>query len=358
MTDIEESSPARPQMQVLPHPVTIKELWQSKEFYDNYPSYQRGKVWKPRHKQAMIDTMLGGGNIPSLTGYTEVDEHGNIYYFITDGQQRLSTILEFVGGVFRTWTTAQKRKLDPGSPAPVCPDKYFDQLDGRTKNIFLSYVIKIDIEPKQEMNTARANFRHRQNQMPLKSPELLATYESHAKDVAIMLEGNEFWNDFFLGTERRRREILQSCYHLIGLELVHSHMVDLKATNFITNLAAGKKDDDITEELVARIEHRIHMMEIVYAGAHFTIRNAVIPMYQAICFLEEAGIRIHPEQDRGKLAAWLTGIIQESRNAVGQVGWEKQLPLMTAKIKQTIFWERHRRHVLKCFGLQDAVIQS
>lgn len=358
MTEISPESPAKQQMQVLPHPVTVKELWQSQEFYANYPSYQRGKVWITSYKQAMIDTMLNGGNIPSLTGYTEMDAEGQVFYYITDGQQRLTTILEFIHGDFKTWTHAQKQRIDPGSPPPVAPGKYFEQLDARTKNLFLKYVITIAIEPQQETNTARANFRHRQNQMSLKRSELLATYESRAKDVAMVLERDDFWSDFYMGQDRHRKEIQTSCLHLIGLELVPGHFVDLKATNYVTNLAAGKRDDDITDDVIARIHHRVNLMKILFNGSHFTIRNVAIPMYQAVCLLEEAGIRINPEQDRGKLTPWLMGVIKESQNAVGVSGWRRQLHLMSAKIKQTEFWGRHRRTVLETFGLRDAVVHQ
>lgn len=64
------------------------------------PEFQRKLVWSPKHKEAFIDTILQGFPFPEIY----IAESGidldtlETQQVVVDGQQRLSTIMEYVGG--------------------------------------------------------------------------------------------------------------------------------------------------------------------------------------------------------------------------------------------------------------------
>jgi Protein of unknown function DUF262 len=351
------STPAQPQMQAQPHPVRIKELATDRSMYENYPAYQRRKVWPLKFQQALINTILLGRNFPSLVAYKEMDATGKQTFWINDGQQRISAIFDFLDNKFRTWTPAQKENAEPNSPPPVEPGKFYKELSPYTKNLFLDYIVNISIDQKTTEDEAREHFRESQNHVSLSPAEKIDTYVSQAKQAAELIENHPFWDDFYMGKEVYRKKIFLSSLYLLALEMAPDGMVDLQATNFIHNLASGKKDHLITEELVDRVISRLDVVSTVFSGAHFTIRAACIPMYQAILIIENTGIIIRTETDRGKLAPWIMGVIEENNTVSGIVGWQRPLQNIVRKINQRAFWDKHRGTVLNLFGLRDAVVQ-
>jgi hypothetical protein len=348
---------AQPQKHATPHPVRIKELYADRKMYENYPSYQRGSVWPIKYKQGLINTILLGRNFPSLVAYKEIDVLGHQAFFITDGQQRLTTIMEFMDGKFKTWTHAQKQDAEPNSPPPVSPGKYFDELDLRTKNLLLDYIVNISIDEKSSEDMAREHFRQSQNHIALSPAERIDTYESRAKAAAQRIEAHPFWADFYMGREFYRKRILQSSFYLLALEISPNGMVDLQGKQFIHNLASGKKDDKITEELIQLVLDRMDSMCCVFGGTEFTVRAAALAMYQAVYLIENTGITIRSETDRGKLTPWILQVIRESNELKGPTGYQRPLQGIIRKANQIAFWERHRETVLSLFGLRDVVVQ-
>src|ERR1022692_2829357 len=124
-----DSSPAIAQEQLAPTPISLKELCNERERYLVFPSFQRQQVWTVRQEQALIDTILLGDPIPPIEGYQYFTEKGEMVYGIVDGHQRISTILDFKDGKFKTWTFGQKRAAEPNSDPPVQPGKRFEGLD-------------------------------------------------------------------------------------------------------------------------------------------------------------------------------------------------------------------------------------
>ena len=107
----------QPQVQAQLHPVRIKELFNERLTYENYPIYQRRKVWPLKFKQELVNVILSGRTFPALIAYKEVATDGKQTYYIKDGQQRLSAILDFVSNNFKTWTVRAegrcRTKLSP-----------------------------------------------------------------------------------------------------------------------------------------------------------------------------------------------------------------------------------------------------
>lgn len=62
------------------------------------PRHQRGYVWDSKHRTALIDTIIRGLPISSIT-LSGTDLSGNVY-FIEDGQQRVETLVRFCQNKF------------------------------------------------------------------------------------------------------------------------------------------------------------------------------------------------------------------------------------------------------------------
>lgn len=74
---------------------TIKELIEKQKTINPKPQYQRTSVWSPQKKRLLIDSILRGYDLPKF--YVSDTSKGAHYkYEVTDGQQRMRAIWEFV----------------------------------------------------------------------------------------------------------------------------------------------------------------------------------------------------------------------------------------------------------------------
>lgn len=340
--------PAHPQEQAHIKPVTIKELVTDRDVYENYPPYQRRKVWPTKYDQWLINDILAGKSIPSLIAYKEMDENGKQTYWVTDGHQRLSAIYDFTDNKFRTWTHAQKENAHPNSSPPIEPRKYFKDLSVQAKNIFLAYVVYIAVESKDSDTEQRERFRSSQVHVPLTAAEKIGTYVSKAKDAATVIEKHVFWDEFYLGKEQYRKKIFQSSLYLLAIEMSSDGLADVSATDFIHALASGKRDENISDEIVDAVIARLDVVCHVFRGTQFTVRSTAIVMYQAVMFLEKAGVVVQAK-DQGRLSNWIHTVITESKHTEGVIGYQRPLNQVVRKAMQKAFWEKHLKTVLGLF---------
>ena len=65
------------------------------------PDFQRKLVWNDLHKENFIDTILRGFPFPEIyiaDGDIDVDNPSKVIKLVVDGQQRLSTIVQYIDG--------------------------------------------------------------------------------------------------------------------------------------------------------------------------------------------------------------------------------------------------------------------
>ena len=104
----------------------ISQLWEEGKLVAN-PQYQRQEVQKLAWKQRLIASMLRNDKSSCL--YLRECENGT--YEILDGQQRLTTIRDFVNNVFPTASNADEGfnvKCEDGEVSFVPPKQYFSDL--------------------------------------------------------------------------------------------------------------------------------------------------------------------------------------------------------------------------------------
>lgn len=341
---------AAPQEQ-LPHiTISVRELVTESHKYTVYPQFQRDQTWSLREQQQFIDSLLLGDSFPPAEGYEVFNGQGEKSWGIIDGQNRLSTIISYVNGEFKTWTAGQKRAMEPSSNVgPVQPGKFFDQLDPIARNYLLDYRIRIDKVRNRSLEELVTRFLRLQHHVPLTAAEKLNAYPSKAKDAARRIEQHSFWEDFYEG-RTNRKQIFQSSLYLLALQLAPDGIQDLQATGFVYRLASGKYDETITDDLVDTVLNRLDKVSHVYAGTHFTIRAAIVAMYQSVMFLEQAGYTLE-QKDKGRLTDWISTLISASNRGPDKPNYNRSVQRLTSGKAQGEFWTRQRAVVLSRFGL-------
>lgn len=73
----------------------IKDLFDNKDKIDPKPQYQRTSVWSNQKKKLLIDSILRGYDLPKFY-VTETANNPHFSYEVTDGQQRMRAIWEFM----------------------------------------------------------------------------------------------------------------------------------------------------------------------------------------------------------------------------------------------------------------------
>lgn len=125
---------------------TIAWFWDlyRRELLELDPPYQRRSVWTQSYKDYFIDTILLGYPAPAIFLFEDIDEDGVSRYSVVDGQQRLTTIFEFLENrypVSESASTARLRGI------------YFADLLPNVKRAFYSYQFSIEFLPSTDEGT-------------------------------------------------------------------------------------------------------------------------------------------------------------------------------------------------------------
>jgi len=328
-----------------PVPITIRELKDYPKRFNVSPEFQRDNVWSTKNRQALVDSIFLGDPIPPFEGYERVDaETGDVVYDISDGHQRMTALLMFLNGGFKTWSAAQKMQAEPNSGDPICPNKFFHELPLDIQNYFLKYRLQIDLLRDRQASEKAIRFLRRQNQVPLSAAEKLHAYASKAKAAAQHIATHSFWSDFFTG-KTNREQVYFGSLQLIAMELTKDGILTLDSHDLYHGLAAGKRDKEITDTLVDAVIARLDVVAHIFHGVKFSIRSTVIPMYQAVQRIERTKYTIRQE-DKGILAPWMTSLILESRAISRVPSFSIPLQKMVKKSSQEAFWKVNHPRIM------------
>lgn len=108
--------------------------WQASSLLDLSPKFQRRSVWTRAAKSFLIDTILRGKPMPKVLLTQDLVNKKNVRT-VVDGQQRIRTILEFVGGSFTVLSAHN----------PENSGKFFSDLDPEVQGAILQYEVGVDL---------------------------------------------------------------------------------------------------------------------------------------------------------------------------------------------------------------------
>lgn len=146
------------------------------------PDWQRGEVWDTWRKQALIDSLLRGIKLPKLY-FAKVGK--GKHYEVVDGQQRISTIRDFLDGKFSlSALTMQIFNLQSGR---------FGDLPARLAKKIMAFVLEVDEISEAERGEKTEYFQRLQQGMPLAAREKLNAVPSGIADYARNLTEHPFF---------------------------------------------------------------------------------------------------------------------------------------------------------------------
>ncbi len=160
------------------------------------PPYQRNPVWTARKKCRLVETILLGLPIPEIYVRQATTPDGDTTYELVDGQQRIRTVLQFVG-FERDDSELENNNfvLDKLSVTSQFYNRGFADLSNDEKIRFYSYAFAV----RNLKNTTEAEVRdmfRRLNESltPLNAQELRnAIYSGPFARQAVILADLEYW---------------------------------------------------------------------------------------------------------------------------------------------------------------------
>ena len=164
------------------------------------PPFQRKPVWTDKQRSFLIESILLDIPIPEIyVQVTQIDEEGTQEYGVVDGQQRLRTILQFIG-IERTQDQEASEdsnlfSLDKLPETSIHKSKTFAEVTGEDRKRFYQYKICIRFLYTEDRREVEDVFK-RLNKftLPLKAQELRnATYHGPFAKLLEDLADEEYW---------------------------------------------------------------------------------------------------------------------------------------------------------------------
>lgn len=193
-----------------PKPNTLAVSWffgeSQKETLALQPKYQRNPIWSIGQKCFLIDSLISGCPIPQV--YLNIKTTGKgrdkkTIYEVVDGQQRLRSILEFVGDEWSLIATAAKAYPISDDYKPHIGKKY-SELPDRVQSAIWDYPIAVQEIRGWDDTEIRAMFRRlnyvneRLNHQELRHSQYFGEFNEAVEQLA----REQFWDDIHLFTRR------------------------------------------------------------------------------------------------------------------------------------------------------------
>ncbi|MBI3408968.1 MAG: DUF262 domain-containing protein [Planctomycetes bacterium] len=160
------------------------------------PPYQRKPVWKERQKCYLIESILMGLPIPEIYVQQIVEADGKTTFAIVDGQQRMRSILQFLGAETESeeleYNSFPLGKLDANSP---WANKRFSDLTAAEKRTFFGHRLAVRYLDTSDDAEIRDLFARLNKYLtPLKPQELRnAIYQGPFIQMITAYADNEYW---------------------------------------------------------------------------------------------------------------------------------------------------------------------
>ena len=163
---------------------------------DLRPPYQRKPVWADRQRCSLIETILMDLPVPELFIQMTTTAKGDTTYAIVDGQQRIRTVLQFVGAEIDPEQQEHNKfaldKLEAESP---WRNRTFQDMSDNERIRFFGYKFSVRYLQTDSELEVRDMFRRLNRFLtPLKPQELRnATYTGPFVKLAVRLADDEYW---------------------------------------------------------------------------------------------------------------------------------------------------------------------
>jgi hypothetical protein len=176
---------------------------------DIRPPYQRAPVWADRQKNALVESILLQLPIPEVYIQQTVDDDGETTHAVVDGQQRIRTILQFIGGDADE-DEGNDFVLDKLPAQSRWHGQDFDNLTDEERRQFWRYRLSVRILETESEQEVRDMFKRlNKYTMPLKPQELRnATYIGpFARLTTTIADESDYWAENSIVTAQSIRRM-------------------------------------------------------------------------------------------------------------------------------------------------------
>ncbi len=158
-------------MKMNPRERALDKIYKRRDRYE-IPDWQRTEVWDRQRKQQLIDSILRGWTLPKFY-FTKISDDPEEFE-VVDGQQRLTTILEFFDNELPLSAEATKRFGGP----------YYKDLKQQFSDGFDDFEIQFDEIEDADERELKEFFQRLQGGLPLTASEKLNSVHSKLRDFA------------------------------------------------------------------------------------------------------------------------------------------------------------------------------
>ncbi len=206
-------------MKILSENWTIEDLIKKKRKINPKPQYQRTPVWSNAKKAFLIDSILREYDLPKF--YIKQTPHDPSFEFeVTDGQQRMRAIWEFIDGVFKI--EGKEFRNTPYNGL------MYHNLSKEAKESFNNFKLSISIIKESTQEEIRTLFARLQMGMTLIPVELRHALASNlGTQIFMITETHKFFNDSskIINSRFKHQDYLD---HVVAL-IYYKNEKDIKA---------------------------------------------------------------------------------------------------------------------------------
>ena len=206
-------------MKIIAENWTIKDLIKQKQNINPKPQYQRTPVWSSSKKIFLIDSILREYDLPKF--YIKQTPYDPSYkYEVTDGQQRMRAIWEFINGEFKIEGKEFRNTGYHGLR--------YDELSEEVKKSFNRFKLSFAIIQESTQEEIRTLFARLQMGMTLIPVELRHALASNlGTQIFMITETHKFFNDSckIVNSRFKHQDYLD---HVIAL-IYYNNERDIKA---------------------------------------------------------------------------------------------------------------------------------
>jgi hypothetical protein len=160
------------------------------------PPFQRKPVWAARQKCSLVESILMDLPVPEIYVQQITTAEGDVNYAIVDGQQRIRSVLQFLGAELDPEEADfNKFALDKLEPASEWHNKTITDLSDDEKKKFYGYRFAVRYLNTEDDEQVRDMFRRLNKFLtPLKPQELRhATFSGPFVKMVEKLADDEYW---------------------------------------------------------------------------------------------------------------------------------------------------------------------
>ena len=253
------------------------------------PSYQRRRVWMEQDKVRLIETILMDLIIPEVFFWpAELDaETGASVTHIVDGQQRLTSIVDFLSGEPSKFRLTSKYLLD-SAIKKNCGDLFFDDLSSEYKKNLWSYKISIvNIDRSfEKKDITQMFYRLNLTNYSLNPQEKRNSTESKFGEMSEALSTMDFWKNhkvFSSSDARRMGDVSYCCsIYILAVEGIIDQTSGKKINDYYDDFADSFDEDGV---LTKKIEDAMVIIDKLCDKTTFSFISKKAQMYTLFCFV-------------------------------------------------------------------------